>query len=104
MRIARYKMRLFAVLILVTPTALKAATDAASRSLLYMTTTEWKAADRATRTALAADFMRIYCGDVRMSLEQFIDCLDESSGAAATFDLALACSSALARGAAKAAP
>jgi len=98
MRLAGYAALLFAVLVVEAPA------PAASSSLLYLTAVEWKASDRATKTALASDFMRIYCGDVRMSLDRFVDCLDDSPGTGATFPQALACSSRLARDALQAPP
>jgi hypothetical protein len=69
--------------------------SAASYSLLYSTAAEWKRSDRATKIALAGDFMRIYCGDIRMSLDRLVDCLDGSAEAGPTFPQAMACSSRL---------
>ena len=99
MRLTRHAGLLFAVLAVAAPPS-----PAASSSLLYLTTAEWKRADRATKTVLVSDFMRIYCGDIRMSLDRFIDCLDDNPGTEATFPQALACASRLARDALQAPP
>jgi hypothetical protein len=92
MRLASNAGLLFAVLAVAAPPS-----PAASSSLLYLTAAEWKRADRATKMVLVSDFMRIYCGDIRMSLDRFIDCVDDSPGTGTTFPQALACSSRLAR-------
>jgi hypothetical protein len=92
MRLAGHAVVWFALVAVAGPVS-----AAASSSLLYLTAAEWKRADRATKSVLASDFMRIYCGDIRMSADRFIDCLDDNPGTGIAFPQALACSSRLAK-------
>src|SRR5450631_4119215 len=54
-----------------------ATSTAAAGALLYMDGSDWRAADQAQKTALAADFMRIYCGNRAMPAPDLVACLDE---------------------------
>jgi hypothetical protein len=60
-------------------------------SILFMTSQEWRRATAAEKTALAADFMRIFCAQAAMPPAVLVDCLDRSSADGALFERALAC-------------
>jgi hypothetical protein len=60
-------------------------------TLLYMDRSDWQQADRAQKTALAADFMRIFCGNPAMPPPDLVACLDEVGVSGALFAPALAC-------------
>ena len=73
----------------------ESSTDAAS--LLYLSTSDWERQSTPRKVALAADFMRIFCTDQRMSAASLADCLDRE-GDGAPFERAMACVSALSAG------
>ena len=66
--------------------------------LLYMERSNWLKADRAQKTALAADFMRIFCGNPAMPPSDLVVCLDEVSDSGPLFSQALACVASLPQG------
>ena len=68
-----------------------AAAAPAAGSILFMTSQEWRRATAAEKTALAADFMRIFCAQAAMAPAALADCLDRASADGALFDSALAC-------------
>jgi hypothetical protein len=80
---------LAALLGMVAP-ALAAAPPAAG-SILFMTSQEWRRATAAEKTALAADFMRIFCAQAAMPPAVLADCLNHASADGALFESALAC-------------
>ena len=67
-------------------------------SILFMTAQEWRRATAAEKTALAADFMRIFCVQAAMPPAALADCLDRAATGGALFDDALACVAQLAQG------
>jgi hypothetical protein len=60
-------------------------------ALLYLDPSGWRQADRAQKTALAADFMRIYCGNPAMPPQDLVACLDQVSDSGSLFAHALSC-------------
>ncbi|MGY2805131.1 MULTISPECIES: hypothetical protein [unclassified Bradyrhizobium] len=64
-------------------------------SLLYLSTSDWERQPAPRKVALAADFMRIFCTDQRMSAISLADCLDRGRADGALFERAMACVSAL---------
>ncbi|MDH2379956.1 hypothetical protein [Bradyrhizobium sp. CER78] len=73
--------------------AAESSTDDAS--LLYLSSGEWERQSAPRKLALAADFMRIFCTDQRMSAALLADCLDRDKADGAPFERAMACVSAL---------
>lgn len=68
----------------------QARADQPGRTLLFMAGDEWRKAPRSEKTALAADFMRVFCVRPTMSPALLADCLDRKSGAS-LFDDAIGC-------------
>lgn len=64
-------------------------------SLLYLSSGDWQRQPAPRKAALAADFMRIFCTDQRMSAASLADCLDRNAADGALFERAMACVSAL---------
>ncbi|MCP1756843.1 hypothetical protein [Bradyrhizobium elkanii] len=64
-------------------------------SLLYLSSSDWERQSAPRKVALAADFMRIFCTDQRMSAISLADCLDRDKADDALFERAMACVSAL---------
>jgi hypothetical protein len=60
-------------------------------SILFMTSQEWRQATAAEKTALAADFMRIFCAQPAMPPSVLADCVDRAPAGGALFDSAIAC-------------
>jgi hypothetical protein len=67
-------------------------------SLLYLSGSDWDRQSAPHKIALAADFMRIFCTDQRMSAASLADCLDRDQADGALFERAMACVSALSAG------
>ena len=67
------------------------ATAATGGTLIYMDRSDWRQADRAQKTALAADFMRVFCGNPAMPPLDLVTCLDEVSDSGPLFARALSC-------------
>ncbi|WP_420970642.1 hypothetical protein [Bradyrhizobium sp. B120] len=67
-------------------------------SLLYLSSGDWQRQSTPHKVALAADFMRIFCTDQRMSAASLADCLDRDKADGALFERAMACVSALSAG------
>ncbi|WP_375783792.1 hypothetical protein ACE10Z_28850 [Bradyrhizobium sp. Pha-3] len=67
-------------------------------SLLYLSSGDWERQSALRKVALAADFMRIFCTDQRMSAASLADCLDRDKADRAPFERAMACVSALSAG------
>ncbi|WP_375780174.1 hypothetical protein ACE103_15835 [Bradyrhizobium sp. ma5] len=63
-------------------------------SLLYLSSGDWQRQSAPRKVALAADFMRIFCTDQRMSAASLADCLDRDKADGALFERAIACVSA----------
>jgi hypothetical protein len=68
-----------------------AAAEPTAGSILFMTSHDWRRATGAEKTALAADFMRIFCAQPTMPPAILADCLDRTSAGRALFESALAC-------------
>lgn len=60
-------------------------------SVLFMTSQEWQRATPTEKTALAADFMRIFCTEASMPPALLADCLDRAPAGNTLFDSALGC-------------
>ncbi|PAY05901.1 MULTISPECIES: hypothetical protein [Bradyrhizobium] len=75
------------------PASAEGGTDTAS--LLYLSSDDWERQSSPGKVALAADFMRIFCTDQRMSAASLADCLDRDKADGAPFERAMACVSTL---------
>ncbi|WFU59154.1 hypothetical protein QA639_17275 [Bradyrhizobium pachyrhizi] len=64
-------------------------------SLLYLSSNDWERQSAPRKVALAADFMRIFCADQRMSAVSLAECLDRDKADGALFERAMACVGAL---------
>ncbi|QIG98967.1 MULTISPECIES: hypothetical protein [unclassified Bradyrhizobium] len=71
-----------------------AESSADDASLLYLSSSDWEQQSAPRKVALAADFMRIFCTDQRMSAASLADCLDRNAADGAVFERAMACVSA----------
>jgi hypothetical protein len=60
-------------------------------SLLYLEPADWPRQSAVQRTALAADFMRIFCTDQTMPAALLVDCLDKDGTNGPMFERAIAC-------------
>lgn len=60
-------------------------------SILFMTPQDWRRASTAEKTALAADFMRLFCLQPTMPPADLAACLDRNPGSDAVFNAALDC-------------
>jgi len=60
-------------------------------SLLYLDQQGWEQASGEAKAVLAADFMRVFCGNPAMPAATLVRCLDRSEAADAMFERALAC-------------
>jgi hypothetical protein len=64
---------------------------ASAGALLYLDQTRWQQADRAQKITLAADFMRIFCGNPSMPASDLVGCLDNFEASGPIFERALSC-------------
>ena len=90
-----------ALAVLATQPAARGATAESSAddaSLLYLSSSDWARQSAPRKVALAADFMRIFCTDQRMSAASLADCLARDRVDGAPFERAMACVSALSAG------
>jgi hypothetical protein len=60
-------------------------------TLLYLNQAGWEQASGEARTALATDFMRVFCGNPAMPAAGLVDCLDSTAPAGSIFARAMAC-------------
>jgi hypothetical protein len=60
-------------------------------TLLYLDQQGWTLASREAKAALAADFMRVFCGNPAMPAVGLVNCLDRSGDAGSIFTRAMAC-------------
>jgi hypothetical protein len=60
-------------------------------TLLYLDRQGWTQASGEVKTALAADFMRVFCGNPAMPAVDLVNCLDRSGDAGSVFTRAMAC-------------
>jgi hypothetical protein len=59
--------------------------------LLYLDRQGWMQASGETKTALAADFMRVFCGNPAMPVADLVGCIDRADDADPVFERAMAC-------------
>jgi hypothetical protein len=71
--------------------AVPSALAAPAGTLLYLDQSRWRQADKAQKLALAADFMRIFCGNPAMPPSNLVGCLDHAEGTGSMFERALGC-------------
>ena len=60
-------------------------------TLLYLDQQGWTQASREAKTALAADFMRVFCGNPAMPAIDLVNCIDRSGDTGSVFTRAMAC-------------
>lgn len=60
-------------------------------TLLYLAPAEWQQVDVTQKVALAADFMRVFCGNPAMPASELVGCLDSAAEAGSMFERALSC-------------
>ena len=60
-------------------------------SLLYLDRQGWTQASSEAKTALATDFMRVFCGNPAMPVADLVGCLDQTDNIGPIFEHALAC-------------
>ena len=60
-------------------------------ALLYLDQIGWTHASGEAKAALAADFMRVFCGNPAMPPADLVNCLDRSGDAGSIFARAMAC-------------
>ena len=69
----------------------RAMSPVSAGTLLYLDKPGWSQADGPRKVAIAADFMRVFCGDPNMPPIDLVDCLDRSEGSEPLFARALSC-------------
>ena len=67
------------------------AQTAPTASLLYLDQQGWTQASSEAKAALAADFMRVFCGNPAMPAADLVGCLDRGEPAGSMFARAMAC-------------
>ena len=72
-------------------TCARAEQAALPATLLYLDQQGWEQAGREAKAALAADFMRVFCGSPAMPAADLVGCLDRSGNTGPVFERALAC-------------
>ena len=69
----------------------RARADHTPAALLYLDRQGWTQASGETKAALAADFMRVFCGNPAMPVADLVGCLDRTDDAGPVFEHAMAC-------------
>jgi hypothetical protein len=64
---------------------------APAATLLYLDQTGWAQASGEAKAALAADFMRVFCGNPAMAAAELVGCLDRGESTGPVFARAMAC-------------
>ena len=64
---------------------------APAATLLYLDQTGWEQASGEAKAELAADFMRVFCGNPAMPVANLVGCLDHGAGSGSMFERALTC-------------
>jgi hypothetical protein len=64
---------------------------APAATLLYLDRSGWEQASGEAKLALAADFMRVFCGNPAMPVADLVNCLDRSKDASSVFTRAMTC-------------
>jgi hypothetical protein len=67
------------------------ARTAPAATLLYLDQQGWEQASGEAKAELAADFMRVFCGNPAMPPANLVGCLDQSGGSGFMFERALTC-------------
>ena len=80
-----------AILAIAPCTRARADHNTPAATLLYLDRQGWTQASGGTKTALAADFMRVFCGNPAMPVADLVNCLDRSGDAGSVFTRAMAC-------------
>jgi hypothetical protein len=60
-------------------------------TLLYLDQQGWEQASGEAKAELAADFMRVFCGNPAMPAATLVACLDHGEGGGSMFERALTC-------------
>lgn len=60
-------------------------------TLLYLDQSGWEQASGEAKVALAADFMRVFCGSPAMPAADLVGCLDRADNTGPIFARAMAC-------------
>ena len=60
-------------------------------TLLYLDQAGWEQANGEAKVALAADFMRVFCGNPAMPPADLVGCLDRADNTGSIFARAMAC-------------
>jgi hypothetical protein len=60
-------------------------------TLLYLDQAGWEQASGEAKAALAADFMRVFCGNPAMAAADLVSCLDRADNTGSIFARAMAC-------------
>lgn len=70
-----------------------AAPPVSAGAMLYLDQSAWSQAEGARKLTIAADFMRVFCGDPGMPAIELVDCLDRGEGTDPDplFERALSC-------------
>jgi hypothetical protein len=72
-------------------TAESTSSPVSAGTLLYLDQPKWSQADGSRKVAIAADFMRVFCGNPGMPALDLVDCLDRSADTEPLFERALSC-------------
>jgi hypothetical protein len=67
------------------------ARTAPAATLLYLDQQGWEQASGEAKAELAADFMRVFCGNPAMPAANLVGCLDHGEGSGSMFERALTC-------------
>ena len=67
------------------------ARTAPKATLLYLDQQGWEQASGEAKAELAADFMRVFCGNPAMQAANLVGCLDHGEGGGSMFERALTC-------------
>lgn len=65
--------------------------DVPAATLLYLDRQGWEQASEEAKAELAADFMRVFCGNPAMPAATLVACLDHGEGGGSMFERALTC-------------
>jgi len=65
--------------------------DAPAATLLYLDQQGWEQTSGEAKVELAADFMRVFCGNPAMPAATLVACLDHGEGGGSMFERALTC-------------
>ena len=80
-----------AILAIAPCTRARADHNTPAATLLYLDRQGWTHASGEAKAALAADFMRVFCGNPAMPVADLVNCLDRTDDAGPVFGHAMAC-------------